>query len=451
MAKRGQTGGLPKATPAKPTAAGAPAQKRNQPRLLHEYKTKAEREAVVQRYIILGTAVVVGIAVVILIAAILIDQLVVPGQAAAVVNGETITIGEFQSRVRLERALINNQLNQAVVTAQSLGMSNDELTNFLSSQPPYSTWLNEIQVSDQLGNRVLNEIIEDHLIRQRAAQLGVSVSEEDVQAKINEFFDYDPNAGLTAPTATTAPTETPTPFVSPTPTNTPTVTPTAELTATATFTPFPSATPTTTPDATQRAETFNTTRSEFYAYLRSQAGLSDADINRFFESLALRDALRDQVTAEQAQTAPFVNVRQIVVESEERAQEIISALEAGESFAALAQTASSDASNTQGGELGWQQLSSFDAAPGEDFTDAIANAEIGALVGPIQSTAGYHVAQVRGREDRELTDTEYEQARDAAFERYVEDLRETNSANIQIFDTWLDNVPENPRFALTLS
>lgn len=451
MAKRGQTGGLPKATPAKPTSVSSSPQKRNQPRLVREYKTKAEREAVVQRYIILGTALVVGIAVVILVAAILIDQLVVPGQAAAVVNGETITIGEFQNRVRFERVLINNQLNQAVVTAQSLGMSTDELTNFLGSQPPYSTWLNEIQVPDQLGNRVLNELIEDQLIRQQAAQLGVSVSEEDIQAKINEFFDYDPNAGLTEPTPTTAPTETPTPFVSPTPTNTPTITPTAELTATATFTPFPSATPTTTPDATQRAETFNTNRSEFYAYLRSQAGLSDDDIRRFFESLALRDALRDHVTAEQAQTAPFVNVRQIVVENQEQAQEIISALEAGESFAALAQTASSDASSAQGGELGWQQLSSFDAAPGEAFTDAIANAEIGAIVGPVETTAGYHVAQVRGREDRELTETEFEEARDSAFERYVEDLRETNSANIEIFDTWLNNVPENPPFALALS
>jgi parvulin-like peptidyl-prolyl isomerase len=302
-----------------------------------------------------------------------------------------------------------------------------------------------------LGNRVLNELIEDELIRQDAAAQGVSVTRENVEAKINEFFDYDPKADLTTPTPTFAPTETPTPFVSPTPTNTPTVSPTPELTATATFTPFPSATPTTTPDATQRAETFTTSRNEFYGYLRSQAGLSDDDIYRFFESLALRDALRDHVTAEQSQTAPFVNVRQIVVESQERAQEVIAALQAGESFAALAQAVSTDASNAQGGELGWRQLSSFDTTPGEAFTDAITNAEIGALVGPVQIGTSYYVVQVRGREDRELTETEFESARDAAFERYVDDLRQTNNPNIQIFDTWLDNVPENPRFVLTLS
>lgn len=451
MAKRGQTGGMPKGSPAKPTSADAASHKRNQPRLLREYKTKAEREAVIQRWIIIGTALLVGISLVILLAAVLVDQLVVPGQAAAVVNGDTITIGEFQSRVRFERALINNQLNQAVVTAQSLGMSTDELTNFLGSQPPYSTWLNEIQVPDQLGNRILNEIIEDRLIRQQAAALGVTVTDAEVQTKINEFFDYDPNAALTTPTPTVAPSETPTPFVSPTPSNTPTATATPELTATATFTPFPSATPTTTPDATQRAESFTSLRDEFYGYLRSQAGLSDDDIYAFFESLTLRDALRDHITADQTRTASFVNVRQIVVESQDRAQEVITALEQGESFAQLAQTVSIDASSTQGGELGWQQLSNFDTLPGEAFTDAITNAEVGAVVGPIQSTAGFHVAQLRAREDRDLTEEEYEAARDAAFERYLEDLHASNQANIQTFDAWLDNVPENPRFVLSIS
>jgi parvulin-like peptidyl-prolyl isomerase len=445
MAKRRQPGGLPKSTSAKPTPKSAAGQ-RSQPRLIREYKTKAEREAVVQRYIILGTAIVVGVAALVLIGAVAIDRFVVPGQAAAIVNNETITIGEFQRRVRFERELINIQLNQAIAQAQLLGVPSDQISSFLSSQPPYSTWLNEVQVPDQLGNRVLNDMIDDEMIRQRAAELGISVTQEDIEEQINKFFNYDPNAAFTTPTPTLTSTVTPTPFVSPTPTTTPTFTATPALTATATFTPFPSATPTTTPDATQRAESFNTLRSDFYASVRSDTGLSDQDINNYFELLALRKALRDQVTSELPRTAPFVNVREIVVDSEDRALEVIAALQAGEPFAELAQAVSTDASNTQGGELGWRQLLSFETDYGQAVADAVTNAEIGALLDPVQSDTSYYVIQVRAREDREQSDTEYEAARDDEFEAYVSDLRDAEGTNIQTFDTWLDYVPEEPAF-----
>ena len=447
MTKRSQSAGLPKSTSAKSTPkADAASQRRSQPRLIREYKTKAEREAVVQRYLIIGTAVVVGVAAIILIAAILVDQLVVPRQTTAVVNGDPITIAEFEQRVRFERALINNQLSQAILTATSFGITGDQLNQFLGSQEPYATWLTEVQVADQLGNRVLNDMIEDRLIRQRAAEIGVSVTDADVQKQINEFFGYDPEAALLAPTATITATTTPTPFVSPTPTNTPTITPTPELTVTPTFTAFPSATPTTTPDATQRADEFRTTRDEFFASLRQQAGLSDADINAIFQDRALRAALREQVTAELTHSAPFVNVRQILVDSQISADEVLAALQAGESFTELAQSVSTDSSNTQGGELGWVQLSSLETQYGAAFTDAISAAEVGALIGPVQTDSGFHVVQLRAREDRELTDAQYEAERDTVFSTYLEELRTSNEANIDINDIWLDNIPSQPVF-----
>jgi parvulin-like peptidyl-prolyl isomerase len=448
MAKRGQTGGQPHSTPAKPSSRtdSTAGKSKQQPRLIREYKTKAEREAVVQRYIIFGTAIVLGIAALVLIVAIGIDQFVVPGQPAAQVNDEVITIGEFQRRVRLERALINIQLNQAIAEAQLLGVPQDQVASFLSSQPPYSVWLNEIQVPDQLGNRVLNEMIDNELIRQRASELGLSVTPEDVQEQINKFFGYDPNEGLTTPTPTSTPTTSPTPFVSPTPTNTPTATATPLLTATATFTPFPSATPTGTPDATQRAENFTSLRDDYYSVVRRDTGLSDDEINQMFEDMALREIMRDSITAELPRNAPFVNVRLIALDSDERAQEILVALQAGEPFAELAQSVSSDTSNVQGGELGWQPFTSFEGTYGEAVASAVTDAAVGALIGPIQSDATYYVLQLRGRENREQSEQEYEAARDAEAEQYVDDLRDAEGTNVQIYDTWLDYVPEDPQF-----
>ena len=42
---------------------------------------------------------------------------------------------------------------------------------------PFAAWLNEVNVSDQLGNRVLNDMIEDELVRAKAEELGVTVTD----------------------------------------------------------------------------------------------------------------------------------------------------------------------------------------------------------------------------------------------------------------------------------
>ena len=111
MSKRSTTG-LPKPDQPKPEAAGS--KNRLQPKLLREYRSKHERETEIQRLVILGTAVAVGIALLILVGAILNEQLLVPNQAVANVNGTTITVAQFKTRAKIERALLIQQLNNAI-------------------------------------------------------------------------------------------------------------------------------------------------------------------------------------------------------------------------------------------------------------------------------------------------------------------------------------------------
>lgn len=443
MTKRGSTNLPQKSKPDVPAPAPQTRPNPLQPRLLKEYTSKAEREAVIQRWIILGTVIALVVGLVILGIAFLVDGVIVPSQAAAVVNGETITVRDFETRVRLERALINEQLNQGIALFASFGLSRDEIVQQLQSNPPYSTYLSEIQVSDTLGNRVLNQMIDDVIIRQQAEALGVSVTDEDIQNEINEYFGYDPVAAVAEPTPTTEPTASPTPFVSPTPSPVPTNTPTPEFTPTPTVTPLATNTPVPTPGPTQRYETFTSNRDGFYAALRSQAGVSDAEINAYFATRALRNKLRDTVFAETPRTAPFVNARHILVDSEELALELIDGLNAGESFAQLARTVSTDTgSGAQGGELGWSSPDNYV----EPFADAVREAEIGALIGPVSTQFGWHIIQVRGREDREQTDAEYERSLDLEFEDYVDELRSSDTVTVEVFDIWVDNVPAEPRF-----
>ena len=81
MSKKGQTSGMPKATPPDPNQQSA----KKQPRLIKEYHSKAERDAAVQRWLVLGTGIVIAVAAAFIVIA-LIGAAVTPTQAAATVN-----------------------------------------------------------------------------------------------------------------------------------------------------------------------------------------------------------------------------------------------------------------------------------------------------------------------------------------------------------------------------
>lgn len=450
MSKRSTTG-LPKAGTGKPntpdTAAAKPSGILQQLRL-REYHTKHEREAAIQRLVILGTGVALAIALVILVFAFVVDQFIRPGQSVASINGETITVADFRSRAKLERALLGEQINQQIAMMASFDMDSDTIVQQISNQPPFSTWLSELSVPDQLGNRVLTEMIEDELVRQKASELGITVSDEELQEEINEFFGYDPNVGVVEPTASPTATSSPTPVVSPTPsqvptaTHTPTVTPTPEVEPTATTTPVPSATPSATPNAEERAQQYNETRTSFFDAVLSSAGISQEVLNDYFEMRVLRTKVRDAVLTDVPKTDTFINARHILVATQEEAQQVVDALNAGESFAALAAALSTDGSAQQGGELGWAQPSRYVT----EFADAITGAAVGTFVGPVQTQFGFHVIQVLGREERDITDAQHETKLNDEFTTYVENLRSAESTNVEIFDIWADNVPEEPAF-----
>lgn len=449
MSKRNTTG-MPK--PAQPKPQPEAPKSRLQPRLMREYRSRHERETEIQRLVILGTAIAVGVALLILVLAIASDQLIVPNQAVATVNNQTINVGQFRTRAKIERALLIEQLYNAIALYQSFGATSEQISQAITSQQPYSTWYGQLQVADQLGNSVLNTMIEDELVRQKAVELGITVTDADIDAQINDLFGYDPATAGLEPTATPSPTTSPTPLVSPTPSPVPTASPTLaaateEVSATPTLTPVPSATPTSTPNATERADQATTQRNDFFTNIRNTTGVSDADIREYFRMQALREKVRDAVITDVTRMAPFVNARHILVATEAEANTALTALQNGESFASLAEAISTDEQSAQnGGELGWSATTGFV----KPFGDAVKTAEIGALVGPVQTEFGWHIIQVRAREERDQTDTEYEQSLNTAFDQYLTDLRAAEGTNVQVFDTWADNVPTEPIFAPVL-
>jgi parvulin-like peptidyl-prolyl isomerase len=343
------------------------------------------------------------------------------------------------------------QLQQVIQTYQSFGFPDSDILQQLQSQEPYASWIRELQAGDQLGLTVINQLVEDQLIRNAAAEQGVSVTQADIDRQVSEFFNYDPEAlaevtpeataeGTEEPTAT--PTLTPTPFVSPTPSPTPTITPSPEFTPTASPSPFPTVPPEPTLTTSEQAEQYRTNRDEFFATLRRQAGLSDADINAFYETQALRDTLRDSLTSDITDIGPFVDARHILVNTLEEAQDVLAALQMGESFADLARAVSQDTgSGSSGGELGWNPVSQYV----KPFGDAIlASTELGELIGPIETEFGFHIIQVRAREDRELSETELESAKENAFAAWLEDYKTSKESVTETFSIWTNYLPDGP-------
>ncbi|MDD9956411.1 MAG: peptidylprolyl isomerase [Anaerolineaceae bacterium] len=418
-----------------------------------DHESRAVREARLQRRVLTGTGITIGLVVLVLVAAVVIELVVTPNSVAASVGGDSITISEFQERVRLERAILNTRITNYVALLNASGLD----PNQYAGQEPLRGWLSQINDPDLLGSNILDVLIENTLIRHEAEARGLQVSQDDIDRQIDEFLGLDPPTPAADPTpelqATLIPSPTRTPFVSPTPRQVPsaTATPLVEEAApaatevaatTPTFTPVP-------PTATQTTEELERQQGELReSILNDLAGSARVDQGRLrahFEALALREALAADLL-DIGDSIVQVNARHILVAERSEADDLLVALAEGDSFAALAMANSVDAgSGRAGGELGWTPLHNF-VRP---FAEAVLAAEPGATIGPVETEFGWHVIQLRAKENRDASDLETDNARNFAFRNWLDDRRVEMDDSIEIFDVWADNVPDDPVLLLT--
>jgi parvulin-like peptidyl-prolyl isomerase len=209
-----------------------------------------------------------------------------------------------------------------------------------------------------------------------------------------------------------------------------------------TATPLATLPPTATLTTDEQAKQFQDNKDSIFRDLRKQTGMSDADINSYFELQALREALQNAVTTDITTKGPFVDARHILVATEEEAQDVINSLNAGESFADLAKAVSTDTgSGANGGELGWNPVTIYV----KEFQEAVKTAEIGAIVGPIKTQFGYHVIQVRAREERDLTQDQINQAKSSAFTSWLNDYKASKKDKTTTNSVWANYVPTDPQ------
>ncbi len=381
-----------------------------------KHLARMERERIQTRYIII-TTIVVAVAVVLLVVyGLLSESVLKAAQPVAIVNGDRISTRDFQVRTKYARQnLVGNAVNTYQFIA-ALGSSPEIQANFASQLAQYQSQLDPTS----LGQQILNELIEDKLIRQEAKRRGITVSQEEIDRALQDAFGYFPNGTPTSeptvailPTSTWSPLQmtlvppTATPTQTPVPSATATPTATATLAPTATASPVPSITPTLEPTATpteytqQGYEDLFKTRSDD---LKTSIGFTEKDLRSLAENFLYRRKVSDAVLADLGvkPAEDQVWARHILVPDEAAGQLVLDRLKAGEDWSALAAELSTDTSNKdQGGDLGWFGRDRMV----KEFADAAFALSVGEIVSrPVATTFGYHIIQVLGHEPRSLTD-----------------------------------------------
>lgn len=369
--------------------------------------------------------------------------------------GETeITARNFEARVRLQRQNLLTQYAQYQQYAQFFGMD-------------FSTQLQQIELQlsapETVGQIVLDQMINEEIVRQEAEKRGITVSEEELDEAIRAGYDFYPNG---SPTPTITPTQivfednspeifelvTATPQFTATPESSetessPSTEEADEPTAIATI--APSATPTAGPTATALPTSTPYTQEGYEQLLADtdenleKFGFDQGYYREFYEYQLLLTKLKEEVTADVATTDTQVWARHILVEDEETAKGVIQSLQEGKDFAELARALSTDTgSGAQGGDLGWfgkgAMVAEFEAA-------AFALEKSGDITTePVQSSFGFHIIQLIDKQERPLTAEQLQSAKDAAFDEWLTTIREEYS--VETFDFWRQRVPNEPSF-----
>ncbi|MCK4450892.1 MAG: SurA N-terminal domain-containing protein, partial [Anaerolineae bacterium] len=200
-------------------------------KLTRKQYSRLERERSMKRLLIWGVTVV-GIAVVgIMVYGLVVEKVIKAREPVAIVGGTSITTAEYQARVRFMQMRMQNELQYWLQQQQALDPTDQSMQFYLEyiqgNIRDLQTKLSPAN-APVIGEQVLDQLIQEELVRQEAERRGITVAPEEVQREIERYFGYDrdPVTPTPGPTVVTSPltlTEvlTPTPTAVPPPTPTP--------------------------------------------------------------------------------------------------------------------------------------------------------------------------------------------------------------------------------------
>lgn len=307
-------------------------------------------------------------------------------ETVASVAGTNVTMDQYADRLDLNRKNLEQQI--ALYQAQYAANSSSPIAQLYQQQ------IQQLQFSlALLPEQTLDQMVDENLVRQEAARRGIKATNEDVDAEINTNFG-DP----------------------PTPVPQPTTVPDPAATAGPTATPAPTATAGASPTAVPTADVPARVNEALLTF-----GMTREELRSIMEFQVLYRKLYDVMGAEVATTADQVHARHILVETEDKAKEVIARLKAGEKFEDVAKAESKDDSNKDtGGDLGW--FSKGQMVP--EFDSAVFGLQVNQLSEPVKTSFGYHIIEVLEKDpNRKLSESDLAQKKGQAIQDWLDKAR----------------------------
>ena len=426
-----------------------PRQRQSAPTKKHLARIERERRQI--RYITIASIVVL-LLVVGSIGYGILDQKVLTGlRPVAVVNGEKITVNDFRAQTKYYRSTLINEANRMIQLGQMFGnVSGFSITDQLSS-------IGREMDPFQAGNTTLNQMIDNVVIRQEAEKKGITVTQQEVEERLQSEVGYFPDGTPTPtptieniPTSTLSPlqltmmppTATPTPILTETITSTlestPTATPQAEISPEPTQVITSTATPSPTP-TTFTSEAYQEVKATTFASYEENFGVSEATLREVIAINLLREKMIQDIAGDIPCTQEQVWAEHILVDTEDLAKDIYNRLKEGEDWNLMAATYSTDTSNkNNGGDLGW--FARGQMVP--EFEDVAFSLPVGQISEPVQTQFGWHIIRVLGHEDRPVSQSTCNQLKSDAFQKWLDQVK--SDSTIETLDLWQEVVPLQP-------
>ncbi len=384
-------------------------------------QSRAVREAARQRWLMIGVAAVLIIIAGLVGYGFFNEQVLIPRQPVAKVGGVEITTQAFQNRLRYE--YYNLQVNRSQLESQRAQFASESGLEYFVDQFDQQIAQIDAQLGNTifLGKQILDDMIDEELIRQEAARRNIFVSADEVTLYVEKdlfgFYRIPP---------------TPEPTLTPLPTPSVPITQTPEPT----FTPAPSPTP-----ISEAA--FNAAYGNYKTQVLEQTGFSESEFRRLMESKLLQPKVLAAFEAETPASTEQLKFRYVRLESDQAIQVATGILAGGTPFDTFfGDVKAGQAISTTYGELDWTTLGELGQQLETRVTDQILSLAISQTTSVITDVFGSsYIFQVTGREVRALDETQKSTLGQKSFDDWLAARQAEAGVVDYLNERYLDVIP----------
>jgi hypothetical protein len=383
--------------------------------LTKKQRTRVQREARMNRWIIGGVIAVCVVVVGVLVYGYLVEGVFKAREPVATVNGVTITSADFEDRVRMRRLMLQRELLNSRLQRMALDSTDPQMAPFLEQMEASIRSLEQQLLPENavgIGSQVLGLMTQEELVRQEAARRGIVVSQEEIDLAIEKEFGYDRDAEAQAVATPSGP-----------------LTATESVTATSVVT----------------RGGFEQSYQDYVESIVEPSGVGEQGFRALVEASLLYDQVRAAIVEGIPVEGDQVQVRYIAFTLEEDAADMVERLDAGEAWEDIAAEIEADESAAAVVvPEAWRTKPYLTAEFGIQFAETIFETPVGAytqpLLGTVPEYAYYFVAQVSAREERELDPVMMSYGREQRFQEWIDGQME----GVDYSDDWQEKVPTLP-------